>query len=267
MKRFNKKNDVVYVLDFTGNLLKKTTFEGAIKFTGVSKKSIYESIRKNTLIHSKYIFSKTPQTVIRSTWVHNPLFSDVPPEIVNEFMVQQRGWEKSSDESEEDGYKERERLKRWNLILEKTRNNKIKKKKEWDEIKEKQKFIKSDNSPDSPYVKENKSSVIADLKEDLLNNVVDEVLQNKLIDMILPFAKSFFKSLLKKFNNDQTRIMSFQDKETGLVCLLDMETKNIQSFEVSGITKDNLLTIDPQDIRRGNIQHILKTIIKKYNLI
>lgn len=273
MKRYNRKNDIVYVLDFSGTLLKKTTVDGAVEFTGVNKKLIQESIRKNKLVYSKYIFSKTPQTVVHSTWVHNPLFNDVPPEIVSEFMVQQRGWEKTANEvSDEDSYKERERLKRWNLILEKTRQNKIKKKKEWEESKQekKERVVKPD--VEKTYSEKSLSiSMVDALKQDMTDNVVNAILKDKrtkeFINLIEPFARVIFKSFLKKLNNDEVRFTSFLDKETGLLCFLDMKTENIKSFEVSGITSDNLLTIDPQQILRGDIKHILKQIIQKYGLI
>ena len=274
MKRFSKKNDVVYVLDFSGSLLKETTFEGAIEYTGVSGNLIYESIRRNSLVNSKYIFSKTRETIVNTRYTHNPLFGTIPSEIVNEFMVQQRAWERGVHEmSDADRISEKEGARRWSIIVEENRKNRAKKQREYERNIKSQKISPLHRIEDAD-TEVNKthsgSSMLEEMKQDAMDNVVDAILKDKkfqeAIKIIEPFIKPFLNNFIKKLNNDEVRTMQFMDKKTGLLCFLDMKTENIKQFEVSGITKDNLLTIDPQEARRGNTKYIIESIIKKFGL-
>lgn len=267
MKRFSKINDVVYVLDFTGTLLQKTTMDGAIKYTGIPQSSIYESLRTNCLVQSKYIFSKTPETVLQARYTHNPLFGNIPPEIANEFIVEQRSWEKSVNEiSYEDRRIETEKKRRWNSLVESLRKNRGKKKQAWEEFKQERepKIVK-------PYVKEThsekKESTL--MSEDIREDVAEAMLKNdttqKLLKIFEPFIKPLLIGFLKKLNNDETRTMQFFDKKSGLLVFLDMKTENIKEFEVAGVQKEDIFTIDPQEIHRGNVKGIIEQLINKYS--
>lgn len=109
--------------------------------------------------------------------------------------------------------------------------------------------------------------MIDEMKKDVTDNVVDAILEDKKTQEMLkvanPFIKPALKGLLKQLGPDDNRMMLFLDNETGLLCFMTMKTANIKQFEVEGITKDDIFTIDPEEIKKGNVTDVIKAIIKK----
>lgn len=112
--------------------------------------------------------------------------------------------------------------------------------------------------------------MLKELKQDMADNTVDAIMDDPKTQEILkisePFIKPALKSLLKELGNDSKRFMLFFDTETKLICFMSMKTEDIKSFEVDNITKDNIFTIDPEEIKKGNIKNVIKSIIKKLGL-
>lgn len=109
--------------------------------------------------------------------------------------------------------------------------------------------------------------MLDELKKDATDNVVDAILEDKKTQEMLkvanPFIKPALKSLLKELGPDDHRLMLYMDMETGLLCFLKMKTANIKEFEVEGVTKEDIFTVDPEEIKKGNVTDVIKAIIKK----
>lgn len=112
--------------------------------------------------------------------------------------------------------------------------------------------------------------MIDELKKDATDNVVDAILEDKKTQEMLkvanPFIKPALKSLLKELGPDDKRMMLFLDNDTGLLCFMTIKTANIKAFEIEGVTKEDIFTIDPEEIKKGNVTEVVKAIIKKVGI-
>lgn len=109
--------------------------------------------------------------------------------------------------------------------------------------------------------------MLDEMKQDVTDNVVDAILEDKKTQEMLkvanPFIKPALKGLLKKLGPDDNRMMLYFDNESQQLVFMTMKTANITEFKVDGITKDDIFTIDPEEIKKGNVTDVIKAIIKK----
>jgi len=109
--------------------------------------------------------------------------------------------------------------------------------------------------------------MLDEMKQDVTDSVVDAILDDKKTKEMLkvadPFIKPALKGLLKELGPDDNRLMLFLDNETGLLCFMKIKTANIKAFEIEGLTKEDIFTVDPEDIKKGDVTEVVKAIIKK----
>ena len=109
---------------------------------------------------------------------------------------------------------------------------------------------------------------IDEMKQDVTDNVVDTILSDpktkQMLEIANPFIKPALKSLLKELGPDDNRLMLYFDNESQKLVFLKMKTANIKQFEVEGIDMDkDVFTVNPEDIKKGEVTDVIKAIIKR----
>ena len=110
--------------------------------------------------------------------------------------------------------------------------------------------------------------MIDEMKQDLTNDVVDAILDDKKTQEMMkiadPFIKPALKGLLKELGHDQKRFMLYLDTETNKLIFLTIKTENLTEFKVEGIDMEkDVFIVDPEEIKQGNVKEVIKAIIKK----
>lgn len=113
--------------------------------------------------------------------------------------------------------------------------------------------------------------MIDDLRKDVTDNVVDTLLADpktqEMIKIANPFIKPALKSLLKELGPDDSRFMLYFDNESQKLVFWKMKTANIKELEVENVNaKEDMFIIDPEDIKNGEVQEVIKAIIKKIGM-
>lgn len=109
--------------------------------------------------------------------------------------------------------------------------------------------------------------MMQDIKKDIMEDAMDAILETdkakEMLKIADPFIKPALKNLLKELGPDDKRFMVYFDNASGLLCFLQMKTANIKQFEIEGVERGDLFTIDPNEIQKGNVKDVIKAIIQK----
>lgn len=106
-----------------------------------------------------------------------------------------------------------------------------------------------------------------EMKEDAMADVMSTMLETEkgkeYMEMAKKFVKPALSHLLKELGPDDTRLMLYYDNESKRLVFMKFKTANVKAMDIDLDPHKDIYTIDPAEIKKGNIEGVIKDVMSK----